>query len=224
MTDERLDTWYVWLDSHIRPEVYGLHLHRHVWLETQAMLRANPDLPESYWWEFMGDTYAVTQAVALRRQVDTRRDVISLARLLMQMQRGARVLSRGYFLSRYGTDTNMIALGEETWADTFAGDAGEHLDPAIPNADLDTLVTAAAAVKDFVDDHLAHRSLDAQPVADDSDARRSAQRHRRRRPDVPQILRTDDWSDDASGDPGDPGGLASRLSPAVDEALAVAQL
>jgi hypothetical protein len=164
MTDERLDTWYVWLDSHIRPEVYGLHLHRHVWLETQAMLRENPDLPESYWWEFMGDTYAVTQALALRRQVDTRRDVISLARLMMQMRRGARVLSRGYFLSRYGTDPNMVALGEETWADTFAGDAGEHLDPAIPSADLDTLVTAAAAVKDFVDDHLAHRSLDAQPA------------------------------------------------------------
>jgi hypothetical protein len=58
MTDERLYTWYVWLDSHIRPEVYGLHLHRQVWLDTQAMLRANPDLPESYWWEFMGDTYA----------------------------------------------------------------------------------------------------------------------------------------------------------------------
>jgi hypothetical protein len=129
--------------------------------------------------------------------------VISLARLLMQMRRGARVLSRVYFLSRYGTDTNMIALGEQTWADTFAGDAGEHLDPAIPNADLDTLVTAAAAVKDFVDDHLAHRSLDAQLVrlapnqdratgADDSDARRSAHRHRRSRPDVPQVLRADE--------------------------------
>lgn len=164
MTDDRLDKWFVWLDSHIRPEIYSMHLHRHVWLETQAILKANETLPESYWWEFMGDTYAVTQAVALRRQVDTRRDVISLARLLMGIRKGVQLFSHEYFISRFDAEPTAVARGEQAWRETFAGKVGDHLDPAIPKADLAALQTAAEAAKDFVDDHLAHRSLDAQPA------------------------------------------------------------
>jgi hypothetical protein len=157
-------SWWVWLSTHIRPEVYGMHLHRHVWQETQSVLRANPALPESYWWDFLAETYAVTQTIALRRQVDTRRGTISLVRLLDRIARHARLVTRDYFLSHYGDDRRAVVLGEQHWEETFAGRVGDHLDSAIPRADLAALTAAVSEVKNYVDEHLAHRSEEAQPA------------------------------------------------------------
>ena len=42
------------------------------------IIEGNRELPDSYWWQFMFDTYAVTQAVAVRRQADLHKDVASL--------------------------------------------------------------------------------------------------------------------------------------------------
>jgi hypothetical protein len=139
-------SWWVWLSTHIRPEVYGMHLHRHVWQETQSVLRANPALPESYWWDFLAETYAVTQTIALRRQVDTRRGTISLVRLLDRIARHARLVTRDYFLSHYGDDRRAVVLGEQHWEETFAGRVEDHLDSAIPRADLAALTAAVSEV------------------------------------------------------------------------------
>jgi hypothetical protein len=50
-----------------------MHLQRDAYRKVSEMLTANADdLPDSYWWEFMRDTHATTQAVAVRRQADTR--------------------------------------------------------------------------------------------------------------------------------------------------------
>jgi hypothetical protein len=86
--------------AHVRPQVYTLHLRRQVWLETEAMLRANPDLPDSYWWGFMTDTYVVTQAVAVRAQVDKRDDVICLARVLREMSKNPGANHAGLLLQQ----------------------------------------------------------------------------------------------------------------------------
>jgi hypothetical protein len=48
----------------------------------------------------------------------------------------------------------------------FAGDVGDHLDPAIPMRDLDALTTAAASVKTYVDQHVAHSDRKPKPVPD----------------------------------------------------------
>ena len=45
---------------------------------------------------------------------------------------------------------------ERGWNDHYAGSVGTTLDPAIPAADFDQLTTAAANVKGYVDQHVAH--------------------------------------------------------------------
>lgn len=47
---------------------------------------------------------------------------------------------------------------ERQWHEYFAGQTGNHLDPSIPKTDIADLTAAAAKVKDYVDDHVAHTS------------------------------------------------------------------
>lgn len=162
MGDARLDKWWRWLWHHIAPEIHTLHLQRLVWQESQQVIRSKHALPGSYWWEYLSDTYAVTQAVAIRRQVERRKGVISLARLVLEMTEDAGRLSREFFLSRFGNDENKIVWAERFWAEQYSGKIGDHLDPAIPSADLKQLDATAGNIKAFVDKHLAHR--DASPL------------------------------------------------------------
>lgn len=163
MNKARLDKWWRWLWHHIAPEIQALHLQRLVWQESQQLIRGNEALPGSYWWEYLGDTYAVTQAVALRRQLERKKGVISVARLVVEMANDASSVSRDYFLSLFGNDENKIAWAKRFWADNYAGEVGDHLDPTIPAADLEQLDVTAGDIKAFVDKHLAHR--DASPLS-----------------------------------------------------------
>lgn len=85
MTDQRIAKWQGWIDGTIKNNVLTMHLQRDAWRKVSKMLQDNGQLPESYWWEFMRDTYATTQAVAVRRQADTHKDVASLGKLIEEV-------------------------------------------------------------------------------------------------------------------------------------------
>ena len=61
-----------------------MHLERDAYMKVTSILAANTTLPNSYWWEFMVDTYITTQAMAVRRQADQKRGVASLARIILE--------------------------------------------------------------------------------------------------------------------------------------------
>lgn len=143
-----------------------MFLHRYVSREVGKILEDNEaQLPESYWWEFMRDTYATTQAVAVRRQADTHPDVASLGKLIEEIRDDAGRLTRDFWLGLWSFEDDRFglkrAMAEKAWEDHYGGSVGTHLDPAIPTADLDVLTTGAAEVKRYVDKHVAH----AEPVS-----------------------------------------------------------
>jgi hypothetical protein len=72
MADQRIETWTEWINGTINNNVLTMHVQRATWREVVEILQANSQLPDSYWWEFMRDTYATTQASAVRRQADLR--------------------------------------------------------------------------------------------------------------------------------------------------------
>lgn len=57
-----------------------MHLHRHTFSEVRGIVESNTDLPDSYFFEYLTDTYATTQAVAVRRQADNTPRVVTLGR------------------------------------------------------------------------------------------------------------------------------------------------
>jgi hypothetical protein len=164
MTDQRLQKWYHWLTAHISAEIQGMHLHREAWLGVQEILSNNDALPDSYWWEYMGDTYAITQAVAVRRMAEKNKGVISLGRLVREMSEDSARLTQEFFLTRFGPDPTTISWATNFWNEHFAGRVGGHLDPDIPSADFEKITAASASVKSFVDEHFAHRDQSAQPA------------------------------------------------------------
>jgi hypothetical protein len=163
MADSRIEKWLRWLENEIQPEVMTMNLHRHVWQEVGEIIEANGSLGESYWFEFSSHTYATTQAIAIRRQADTSPRVIALGRLLTEIADNAELLTRAWWIGLW-TNPDMVDHGIATAGFTkqFAPDGGEHLDPAVPAADLAELTRVAEAVKRYVDQHVAHN--DAMPI------------------------------------------------------------
>jgi len=141
---------------------------RDVYREVSKILEDNGQLPDSYWWKFMRDTYGQTQAIAVRRQRDTYRDVASLGRLLTELQEDASLVTPGFWLGLWNIDDDdeyERRYAARQWAETYGGSVGDHLDPAIPTADFDALTAAAADVKNWVDRHVAHADASAVPAS-----------------------------------------------------------
>ena len=158
--DPRIEDWTQRVEGAIKAEVIHMHHHLSVWRRVSDMLAANPSLPDSYWWEFMFETYAMTQASAVRRQADKRKDVNSLMRLIMDVCRGATAVTRKWWVDTLWTPAQPLEKeAERQWTTYFGGNVGEHLDPAIPKKDAVELEAAAANVKQYVDNHVAHTSI-----------------------------------------------------------------
>jgi hypothetical protein len=163
VADQRIAKWSGWIEGTINNNVLTMHLHRHAWQEVSGIIEQNGQLPDSYWWEFMRDTYAVSQAVAVRRQADTHRDAASLGKLVAEIRDDSRRITREFWLGLWSnpSDAFMQMEAERGWSTQYAGSVGEHLDPSIPAGDFDALTAAAAQVKAYVDQHVAHADASA---------------------------------------------------------------
>jgi AbiU2 len=166
MAHQRIEKWRGWIDDRIKHEVVTMHLHWDTWSHVQKMLAANSALPNSYWWEFMADTYGITQAVAVRRQLDTHRDVASLGKLVAEIAEEPQIITKAFWLDLWDTTDRIDpSLADRSWHQQFGGEVGDHLDPAIPMADLDAARQASEGVRRYVDKHLAHSDRNAVPAS-----------------------------------------------------------
>lgn len=125
------------------------------------------ELPESYWWELMLDTYATTQAIAVRRQADPHPDAASLRNLVEQVRDNPQRLTPERWLDLWGDQDDELerVIASRQWEENFGGEVVGHLDPAIPSADLGRLTDASASIKGYVDRHIAHAQWEAVPTA-----------------------------------------------------------
>jgi hypothetical protein len=182
MVDSRIEKWRRWLDEAITPDVHDIYLHRATYKRVQEIVVANERLPrDSYFWEYLEDTYATTQAVAVRRQAEPSTRVRSLGQLIKEVAENAQHVTRDFFVGMWvdPDDRDEIRrmgwtqIATSTWDEKFGGSVGEHLDPTIPLADLAALTETAASLKAFVDERIAHsdrRPRSPLPTFEDLDA------------------------------------------------------
>ena len=165
MSDVPLVRWREWCEGPIRHHVINIYAQRYVWQRLHEMLAENPNLPASYWWTYLQETYAVSQAVAIRRQADRDKRVISLARLIGTVQANAKSITREGWLAMWA-DPDDHPHATELWETKYGDSSGKRLDRAVPAADLKRLTAAARHVKRYVDQHVAHTdsSAVAEPV------------------------------------------------------------
>jgi hypothetical protein len=97
--------------------------------------------------------------------------VISLASLLAEIAAEPERLTRERFVALYESP-DFEPLGQAAFDKHFAGEAGDHIDPAIVQADLDELAQTAESVKRYVDRYIAHsdrEGLETLPTFGDID-------------------------------------------------------
>jgi hypothetical protein len=121
-----------------------------------------PKLPGSLFFDFLRDTYATNQAAAIRRQAERSSRVVSLGRLLREIEAGHERLTRQRFVGAWPREDQP--RGHETFTKHFAGTIGDHLDSEIVAADISRLETDAKKVVDHVDQYVAH--TEEKPVAE----------------------------------------------------------
>ena len=140
-----------------------MHLHRAIYLRVAEIVnRREPVLPGSVFFEFFTDTYATTQATAIRRQAERGSRVASLGTLLGEIQAEPERCSRRRFVGAWPPDDQP--RGQQTYSVNFAGSAGDHIDPAIVAKDAARLQEDALTILEYVDRHVAHTDL--KPVKD----------------------------------------------------------
>lgn len=168
--DARRDKWIGWIDA-IGRDVSDLFIARMAWRGmVEIWTTRTPPLPDSFVFAYFANTYVRTQAVGIRRQVDRRRDVQSMARLLDELARFPDRIGYDFFVGRYAWGSQWV--GHDAFEEFDPTRTGK-LDPRVPRADHEALLLEGEQVKTWVDQHVAHLALTptaAVPTFDELDS------------------------------------------------------
>jgi hypothetical protein len=151
--DERFKKWVEWIMI-IHEDVEHAILSRHIRQEVASIIDANPRIqrPSSFY-EWMAAVYSDSGLMAVRRQLDKDPQSISLARLLSEIATYPHVLSRGRFVGMYQPELQNVAHHE---FDRRVASGANHIDPAVVQADLETLYKRTRDVERYGTKRVAH--------------------------------------------------------------------
>jgi hypothetical protein len=152
--DSKVESWQDDM-GRIAAEIVGLYFARNVHRALNEIIAENDDLPPSVFYSYLHTTYANTQTIAIRRQLDTRGDDhVSLARLMKEIEAEPERLTRERFLQTHAF--GFPPRTSEDWDRNFAGDTGDHVDPVIVAADRADLDAATTPHKLWANLRVAH--------------------------------------------------------------------
>lgn len=152
--------WQRWCEQFdaLHAPVLGLYHSRRVWRTVRAMIETNPAIQRSGIAEqWMTQCYSVCQLAAVRRQVDVRKDVVSLRRSLESLARKPSMATRTWFVSNLST-LAMQHPGPAAVFDEFSPGGLPCVEKNLILADRDRLVADAESAKIVVDDSIAHQA------------------------------------------------------------------
>jgi hypothetical protein len=158
--DTRWQEWVGWLgkeakEGTVTRDVYGMLVARQIWETFQEIVAVAPGPAKKYgtFHSWFNASYLQAQGLGVRRQVDVRRDVVSLARLLGSIARSPSVLSRERFLAElYPNDPRD---GNEFF-DELVSPGADSIDDSVVREELSRLESGTAKVKTWIDKEVAH--------------------------------------------------------------------
>lgn len=153
---QAVERWRDWIERRVRDNVLRLHQQRVVWDGMNEVIAQNPDIPrDSVLWEYLFDTYTISQAATIRRMAEIDGQSISLAKLLEQIAAGNESVTRAWWLSGWATNWEELDAGNRRF-DALAGVGAAEFPAQRAVDDLDEMHQCAAKVKRFVDRYVAH--------------------------------------------------------------------
>ena len=159
--DLKFTKWIKWVDV-IHKDTESILLNKDIHSRYLEIVKANIDIQSpSDFHEWSIRNYGSYVVMAIRRQLDSDNDVISLKRLLTELKDSPQLLTKKWFRSLYSSSDNNLPIPIESFADgDFESHAGsmEHFDPAIAEADLLKLETLGKTITHYANKQIAHRT------------------------------------------------------------------
>lgn len=147
------------LKSHleeVHSQVVTLHWQRMVYRRVREIVAANPRINKpSLVYHWIGQLYAMSAAVAVRRLLDKNRRSISLATIVQRLTDNPALMTRRRFVSGYRKSMRDAGIADEAF-DEFAGPGGQAVHPDILQRKLDEAVAKCAPIRKYVNKVVAH--------------------------------------------------------------------
>lgn len=180
---QKIEKWQRWIDR-IEDQVKVLMMYRAFNDQYVEIANANASLlPGNAFLSYFRAIYADGAAMAIRRQVTSHRDSISLRRLLEELIECPTLISRAWTREVYERplpsghiyDRHTAHFLADSTYKQYADESGDFLNPRLLEADLDQLESQTASVLQLTDRAIAHDDAGgvrmAAPVTfDDLDA------------------------------------------------------
>jgi hypothetical protein len=147
-----IEEWRKWLEV-INREIVVLHHNRRLFSEIMQMIRAHPTLPQnSVVYDWIIRQYVVSATMGVRRQADTMTNVVSMARLLEQIECHAPLITRDWFVTQYGRLNNVA----DRDFNEFAAPGASAVDPRVVQVDRESLRRTTRDVRRWANKYVAH--------------------------------------------------------------------
>lgn len=142
----------------IRTQIASLAIHHEIYRQLQSAVSKNKALHHStYLFSFVFNSYAASALMSIRRQVskDSRKQSISLRRLLEEVHKNPSILNRSNFRKLY--KGSVVEGFADRDYDSALGETGLNYPRKDTVAeDLDLIIKMDATFKDYIDRELAH--------------------------------------------------------------------
>ncbi len=158
--DEEWARWVAWLEGPQSPSIWddviGMIASRQVWEGFQIVYGDAPEeaRKNTTFQTWIVNGYLSRQGSAIRRQVDTDSDVVSLGRLIEHVRRYPQLLSRDRYAVQTAKHQSRVEADEAF--DLMIGPRRDHIDPWTPRADAARLKTNTSKVVRWVHNEVAH--------------------------------------------------------------------
>lgn len=149
-----LEKWQRWIREDLFQDIVGLFYERTMYRQYWNIVVDAPDVvrsgPQFHSW--VRHNYARAVALGLRRQVDQRRDVVSLRRLMIELAAASEGVTREWYVDMAGPDEFLQKRARESF-DRWGQD---HVERRTVRQDIDRLVEVTSPAVQWVDSTVAH--------------------------------------------------------------------
>jgi hypothetical protein len=153
--DARYERWVGQLERIVQ-EVYRINHYRFLY-RGLAEITQVANLPPSAIFDALGIWYATTQSASVRRQLDRRRGVVSLYRLLSEIANHPEVMTRDRHLALWKDEADSREA--QSNFDRFAGSRErDQVDVRQVREDMARLRAIGRTVEHYVDEAVAHNA------------------------------------------------------------------
>lgn len=154
--DQLYKNWSDWL-TNLDHDVLSLHSHGEVFWRVQEIIRNNPKVggQGNHFLYYMKGWYEAFVGAAIRRLADRTGNTRSYLKLLVEIKNDNEVISRARFKQNF-VDSSYTEERADKALDSLIGKGEAYIRKSDVSADIHKLDSNATAIREFVNDHIAH--------------------------------------------------------------------